>query len=225
MSDAERELKIKQALSKGIVPDGIIDLFTAAGLDRPNIGLLSDDFLNEVRAMKEKNLAAEALSRLIKDQIKAKFSRNVVKNSQFSELLEDALARYRNRNIETAQLIEELIALAKSLNEKILAGNQDGLTDYEVAFYDALEANEAAVRDMKHEDMIRLAQELTAKVRANIKVDWSVRESTQAELRVLVRDLLDRYGYPPDFSKQAIDIVIKQAESLTEEWLDLATEN
>ena len=220
MSDAERELKIKQALSKGIVPDGIIDLFTAAGLDRPNIGLLSDDFLNEVRAMKEKNLAAEALSRLLKDQIKAKFSRNVVKNSQFSDLLEDALARYRNRNIETAQLIEELIALAKSLNEKILAGNQDGLTDYEVAFYDALEANEAAVREMKHEDMVRLAQELTAKVRANIKVDWSVRESTQAELRVLVRDLLDRYGYPPDFSKQAIDIVIKQAESLTEEWLD-----
>lgn len=220
MSDAERELKIKQALSKGIVPDGIIDLFTAAGLDRPNIGLLSDDFLNEVRAMKEKNLAAEALSRLLKDQIKAKFSRNVVKNSQFSDLLEDALARYRNRNIETAQLIEELIALAKSLNEKILAGNQDGLSDYEVAFYDALEANEAAVRDMKHEDMVRLAQELTAKVRANIKVDWSVRESTQAELRVLVRDLLDRYGYPPDFSKQAIDIVIKQAESLTEEWLE-----
>jgi type I restriction enzyme R subunit len=220
MSDAERELKIKQALSRGIVPDGIIDLFTAAGLDRPNIGLLSDDFLNEVRAMKEKNLAAEALSRLLKDQIKAKFSRNVVKNSLFSDLLEDALARYRNRNIETAQLIEELIALAKSLNEKILAGNQDGLTDYEVAFYDALEANEAAVREMKHEDMVRLAQELTAKVRANIKVDWSVRESTQAELRVLVRDLLDRYGYPPDFSKQAIDIVIKQAESLTEEWLE-----
>lgn len=92
--------------------------------------------------------------------------------------------------------------------------------DYEVAFYDALEANEAAVRDMKHEDLVRLAQELTAKVRANIKVDWSVRESTQAELRVLVRNLLDRYGYPPDFSKQAIDTVIKQAESLTEEWLE-----
>jgi type I restriction enzyme R subunit len=220
LSDAERELRIKQALSKGIVPEGIVDVFSAAGLDRPNIGLLSEEFLNEVRAMKEKNLAAEALSRLLKGQIKAKFSRNVVKNSQFSALLEDALARYRNRSIETAQLIEELIALAKNLNEQVSAGNPDEMSDYEVAFYDALEANEAAVREMKHEDLVRLAQELTAKVRANIKVDWSVRESTQAELRVLVRNLLDRYGYPPDFSKQAIDTVIKQAESLTEEWLE-----
>lgn len=219
LSDAERELQIKQALAKGIVPEGIVDVFTAAGLDKPNIGLLSDEFLNEVRSMKEKNLAAEALSRLLKGQIKAKFSRNVVRSAQYSELLEDALARYRNRSIETAQLIEELIALAKTLNAKIQAGNPDGLSEYEVAFYDALEANEAAVRDMEHEDLVRLAQELTAKVRANIKVDWSVRESTQAELRVLVRNLLDRYGYPPDFSKQAIDTVIKQAESLTEEWL------
>ena len=220
LSDAERELQIKQALAKGIVPEGIVDVFTAAGLDKPNIGLLSDEFLNEVRSMKEKNLAAEALSRLLKGQIKAKFSRNVVRSAQYSELLEDALARYRNRSIETAQLIEELIALAKTLNAKIQAGNPDGLTEYEVAFYDALEANEAAVRDMRHEDLVRLAQELTAKVRANIKVDWSVRESTQAELRVLVRNLLDRYGYPPDFSKQAIDTVIKQAESLTQEWLE-----
>jgi len=219
LSDAERELQIKQALAKGIVPEGIVDVFTAAGLDKPNIGLLSEEFLNEVRSMKEKNLAAEALSRLLKGQIKAKFSRNVVRSAEYSDLLDGALARYRNRSIETAQLIEELIALAKALNAKIQAGNPDGLTDYEVAFYDALEANEAAVRDMKHEDLVRLAQELTAKVRANIKVDWSVRESTQAELRVLVRNLLDRYGYPPDFSKQAIDTVIKQAESLTEEWL------
>ena len=219
LTDAERELQIKQAISKGIVPEGIVDVFTAAGLYRPNIGLLSDDFLNEVRAMKERNLAAEALSRLLRDQIKAKFKRNLVKNSQYSELLENALARYRNRGIETAQLIEELIALAKNLNTNIQLGNPDGLSDYEVAFYDALEANEAAVRQMKHEDLVHLAQELTAKVRANLKVDWSKRESTQAELRVLVRNLLDRYGYPPDFSKQAIDMVIKQAEALTEEWL------
>jgi type I restriction enzyme R subunit len=219
LSDAERELKIKQALARGIVPEGIVDVFSAAGLDKPNIGLLSDAFLNEVRSMKEKNLAAEALSRLLKGQIKAKFSRNVVRLAQYSDLLEDALARYRNRGIETAQLIEELIALAKTLNAKIQAGNPDGLTEYEEAFYDALEANEAAVRAMTHEDLVRLAQELTIKVRANIKVDWSVRESTQAELRVLVRNLLDRYGYPPDFSKQAIDTVLRQAESLTEEWL------
>ena len=219
ISDSERELRIKQALSKGIVPEGIVDIFSAAGLNRPDIGLLSDEFLNEVRSMKERNLAAEALSRLLKDQIRAKFSRNIIRNAQYSELLDDALARYRNRTIETAQLIEELIALAQKMKAQIEAGNPDGLTDYEVAFYEALESNQAAVREMKHEQLVQLAQELTKKVRANIKVDWSIRESTQAELRVLVRDLLDRYGYPPDFSKDAIDTVIAQAESLTEEWL------
>lgn len=219
MTDAERELQIKQAIDRGVVPEGIIDVFSAAGLNRPNIGLLSDEFLNEVRAMKQQNLAAEALSRLLKDKIRAKFRRNVVKNSLYSELLENALARYRNRNIQAAQLIEELIEIAKDLNTKIQKGNVDGLSDEEVAFYDALESNEAAVREMKHEDLVALAQELTAKVRANLKIDWSKRESTQAELRVLVRNLLDRYGYPPDFSKQAIDTVIMQAESISEEWL------
>jgi type I restriction enzyme R subunit len=219
VTDSERELLIKQALSRGIVPDGIIDVFSVAGLKRPDIGLLSEEFLREVRAMKEKNLAAEALARLLKDEIKARFKLNVVKNSRYSDLLEEALSKYRNRGYETAQLIEALIDLAKELNEHIKAGNADGLTDYEVAFYDALEVNEAAVRDMQHETLVRLAQELTKKVRDNIKVDWSVRESTQAALRVMVRDLLDKYGYPPDFSNQAIETVIKQAESLTEEWL------
>lgn len=219
-TDAEREAKIAQALSKGIVPDGVVDIFSAAGLDRPNIGLLSEEFLREVRAMKEKNLAVEALSRLLKGEIRTKFKRNVVKNSQFSELLETALAKYRNRGIETAQLIEELIELAKKMNEQISAGNPDGLSEEEITFYDALEVNEAAVREMKHDDLVRLAQELTRKVRENVKVDWSVRESTQAALRVMVRDLLDKYGYPPDFSNQAIETVIKQAEALTEEWLE-----
>jgi type I restriction enzyme R subunit len=220
-SDSEREALIRQALSRGIVPEGVIDVFSVAGLDRPNIGLLSEEFLREIRAMKQRNLAVEALSRLLKDEIKARFKTNIVKNSLYSELLEAALSKYRNRSIETAQLIEELIELAKKLNEQIKAGNPDGLNDYEVSFYDALEVNAAAVRDMKHETLVRLAQELTKKVRDNIKVDWSVRESTQAALRVMVRDLLDKYGYPPDFSNQAIETVIKQAESLTEEWLEL----
>lgn len=219
LTDAERELKIRQALSKGIVPEGILDVFAAAGLDRPDIGILSEEFLREIRAMEQKNLAAEALSRLLKDQIKAKFKTNIVKNAEFSDLLEAALAKYRNRSIETAQLIEELIALAKKINVQIQSGNPDGLTEYEIAFYDALEANEAAVRDMQHETLVKLAQELTKKVKENIKIDWSVRESTQAALRVMVRDLLDKYGYPPDFSNKAIELVVKQAESLTEVWL------
>jgi type I restriction enzyme R subunit len=224
-TNAERELLIRQALSRGIVPEGIIDVFSVAGLDRPNIGLLSEEFLREIRAMKERNLAVEALSRLLKNEIRARFKTNIVKNSLYSELLEAALAKYRNRGFETAELIEELITLAKKLNEQIKAGNPDGLNDYEVSFYDALEVNAAAVRDMKHETLVRLAQELTKKVRDNIKVDWSVRESTQAALRVMVRDLLDKYGYPPDFSNQAIETVIKQAESLTEEWLQEAIPN
>ena len=218
-NNAERELLIRQALSRGIVPEGIIDVFSVAGLDRPNIGLLSEDFLREIRAMKERNLAVEALSRLLKDEIKARFKTNIVKNSMYSELLEEALTKYRNRSIETAQLIEELIELAKKLNEQIKAGNADGLTENEVAFYDALEVNAAAVREMKHEDLVRLAIELTKKVRENVKVDWWLRESTQAALRVMVRNLLDKYGYPPDFCKLAIETVTKQAESLTEEWL------
>ena len=219
MKDAERDLIIRQALSKGIVPEGIIDVFSAAGLARPDIGLLSEEFLKEIRAMKEKNLAFEALSRLLKGEIKARFKTNVVQHSLYSDLLDSALARYRNRSIETAQLIEELIDMAKKLNEQIKAGNPDGLTEYEVAFYDALEVNQAAVREMEHATLVQLAQELTKKVKENIKVDWSVRESTQAALRIMVRDLLDKYGYPPDFSRLAVETVMRQAESLTEEWL------
>jgi type I restriction enzyme R subunit len=217
---ADWDLMIRQALSKGIVPEGIIDVFSAAGLTRPDIGLLSEEFLREIRAMKEKNLAFEALSRLLKGDIKARFKRNVVQMSLYSDLLETTLAKYRNRSIETAQLIEELIDMAKKLNEHIKTGNADGLNDYEIAFYDALEVNEAAVREMEHATLVQLAQELTKKVKDNVKVDWSVRESTQAALRIMIRDLLDKYGYPPDFSRQAVETVMRQAESLTEEWLD-----
>ena len=219
VSSEERDALIRQALSRGIVPEGIVDVFAVAGLDRPNIGLLSEEFLREIRAMKEKNLAVEALSRLLKDQIKSRFRTNIVQNSVYSDELDKVLDRYSKRGIETAQVIEELIALAKKLNMQVAQGNADGLNDNEIAFYDALEANEEAVRNMEHAVLVQLAQELTQKVKKNIKIDWSVREGTRAELRVLVRNLLDKYGYPPDFSKAAVDLVIRQAESLTEEWL------
>ena len=219
VSSEERDALIRQALSRGIVPEGIVDVFAVAGLDRPNIGLLSEEFLREIRAMKEKNLAVEALSRLLKDQIKSRFRTNIVQNSVYSDELDKVLDRYSKRGIETAQVIEELIALAKKLNMQVSQGNADGLNDYEIAFYDALEVNEEAVRNMEHSVLVQLAQELTQKVKKNIKIDWSVREGTRAELRVLVRNLLDKYGYPPDFSKAAVDLVIRQAESLTEEWL------
>lgn len=219
VSSAKRDALIRQALSRGIVPEGIVDVFAVAGLDRPNIGLLSEEFLREIRAMKERNLAVEALSRLLKDQIKSRFRTNIVQNTAYSDELEKVLDRYSKRGIETAQVIEELIALAKKLNAQVAQGNADGLSDNEIAFYDALESNEEAVRSMEHSVLVQLAQELTQKVKKNIKIDWSVREGTRAELRVLVRNLLDKYGYPPDFSKAAVDLVIRQAESLTEEWL------
>ena len=142
-----------------------------------------------------------------------------MQNSVYSDELEKVLDRYSKRGIETAQIIEELIALATRLNAQIAQGNADGLNAYEIAFYDALEKNQEAVRNMEHASLVQLAQELTAKVKKNIKIDWSKRESTRAELRVLVRNLLDRYGYPPDFSKEAVELVIRQAETLTEEWL------
>ena len=220
VSSAERDALIRQALSRGIVPDGIVDVFDVAGLKRPDIGLLSEEFLREIRAMKEKNLAVEALSRLLKDQIKSRFRSNVVQNTLYSEELEKVLDRYIKRGIETAQVIEELIALAKRLNLQVAQGNKDGLNDQEIAFYDALETNAEAVRNMEHEVLIQLARELTEKVKKNIKIDWSVREGTRAELRVLVRNLLDKYGYPPDFSKSAIETVLKQAAVLTEVWLE-----
>lgn len=219
VSSQERDALIRQALSRGIVPEGIVDVFDVAGLKRPDIGLLSEEFLREIRAMKEKNLAVEALSRLLKDQIKSRFRSNVVQNSLYSDELDKVLDRYSKRGIETAQVIEELIALAKRLNQQVAQGNADGLNEYEIAFYDALEANADAVRNMEHAVLVQLARELTEKVKKNIKIDWSVREGTRAELRVLVRNLLDKYGYPPDFSKSAVDLVIRQAESLTEEWL------
>lgn len=217
VTDAERERLIKQALNNGLVPEGIVDIFAAAGLESPNIGLLSDEFLAGLEHMKYKNLAVEALQRLVKGQIKARFKSNVVKNSEYSTLLDNALAKYRNRAISTAQLIEELIELAKKMNEQIRAGNADGLTDQEIAFYDALEENEAAVREMKHEDLVLLAQELTKKVKANLKVDWNIREQTQAAMRTMVRDMLDRYGYPPDFSAAAVDLIVRQAEVMSED--------
>lgn len=219
VSDGERDAIIRQALARGIVPEGIVDIFDVAGLSRPNIGLLSDEFLREIRAMKEENLAVEALTRLLKDQIRARFRRNVVQNSLFSDELEKVLNRYAKRGIETAQIIEELIALAQRMNEQVSRGNPDGLSQDEIAFYDALEANAEAVRNMEHGDLVQLARELADNIKKNVKIDWSVRESTRADLRVRVRNLLDKYGYPPDFSKAAIDLVIRQAESLTEEWL------
>ena len=219
ISMEENDLIVKQALSKGIVSEGMVDIFSIAGLERPNIGLLSEEFLKEIRTMTQKNLAIEVLNRLLNNEIKSKFRRNITQSTLYSEKLKEVLNRYAKRGLDTFEIIEELINLAREINEKINTGNSDGLSENEIAFYDALEQNAEAVKMMEHEELIKLARELTEKVKKNIKVDWSVRESTRASLRRMVKDLLDKYGYPPDYSTEAVESIIRQAEAITDEVL------
>lgn len=218
LSDEQKEHALRQIISKAVVSAEVVDIFKAAGLNRPDIGILSEEFLEDVRHMKERNLAVELLERLLKDDIRSRFKTNVVQQAKFSELLQQSLQRYRNRAIETAQVIEELIEMAKKFHAAAQRGEQLGLNGDEMAFYDALATNEAAVRDLGDETLKAIAVELTQRLRASITVDWSVRETVRARLRVMVKTLLKRYKYPPDRQDEATETVLKQAESLSAEW-------
>lgn len=218
LSDEQKEHALRQIISKAMVSAEVVDIFKAAGLNRPDIGILSEEFLEEVRHMKERNLAVELLERLLKDDIRSRFKANVVQQAKFSELLQQSLQRYRNRAIETAQVIEELIEMAKKFHAAAQRGEQLGLNGDEMAFYDALATNEAAVRDLGDETLKAIAVELTQKLRASVTVDWSVRETVRARLRVMVRTLLKRYKYPPDKQEKAAELVLQQAERFGAEW-------
>jgi type I restriction enzyme R subunit len=218
LSDDAKEHALRQIISKAVVSAEVMDIFGAAGLDRPNVGILSDEFLEDVRNLKERNLAVELLERLLKGQIKSRLASNVVQSRKFSELLQDSLTRYRNRAIETAQVIEELIAMAKQFQEAANRGEQLGLTPDEMAFYDALAANEASVRELGDATLRRIAQELTAKLRASNSVDWYVRESVRAKLRLMVKTILKKWKYPPDGQDQATETVLDQAKELSAAW-------
>ncbi|MBS3958188.1 MAG: type I restriction endonuclease subunit R, partial [Xanthomonadaceae bacterium] len=218
LSDEQKEHALRQIISKAVVSAEVVDIFKAAGLNRPDIGILSEEFLEDVRHMKERNLAVELLERLLKDDIRSRFKTNVVQQAKFSELLQQSLQRYRNRAIETAQVIEELIEMAKKFHAAAQRGEQLGLNGDEMAFYDALATNEAAVRDLGDETLKAIAVELTQKLRASVTVDWSVRETVRARLRVMVKTLLKRYKYPPDRQEEATETVLKQAESLSASW-------
>ena len=219
LTDEAKEHALRQIISGALVSDEVIDIFGAAGLAKPNIGVLSDEFLDEVRHMKQRNLAVELLERLLRDDIKAKFATNVVQSLKFSELLQASLTRYRNRAIETAQVIEELIQMAKAFNEAAERGVDLGLASDEMAFYDALETNEASVRLLGDNELKAIARELTDYLRNNLKTDWSVRESVRAAMRVRVKLILRRHKYPPDMEQRAVDLVLKQAEALSEAWV------
>lgn len=205
-TDEERELAIRQIIGNAVVTGDVVDVFAAVGLDKPNIGLLDDDFLAEVRSLPEKNLAVELLERLLEGEIKSRFSTNVAQEKKFSELLSNVIARYQNRSIETAQVIEELIDMAKKFAAASKRGEVLGLNDDELAFYDALANNEASVRELGDEILAKIAHELTDGLRKNVTVDWNNRDSVRAKLRLMVKRILRKYKYPPDKQEEAAQL-------------------
>lgn len=219
-TDADLDHAIRQIISRAVVSEGMIDIFEAAGLEKPNISILSDEFLAEVRGLPQRNLAVELLRKLLDGEIKTRSRRNLVQSKLFSDLLEQALRRYQNRAIEAAQVIEELIALAKDMREADRRGAELGLTEAEVAFYDALETNDSAVAVLGDDVLRAIAQDLVRAVRANVTIDWAVRENVRAHLRVIVKRILRKHGYPPDKAEQATLTVLKQAELLGFERID-----
>jgi type I restriction enzyme R subunit len=217
-TDEERELAIRQIIGNAVVSGEVVDVFEAVGLDKPNIGLLDDEFLAEVRNLPERNLAVELLERLLEGEIKSKFASNLAQEKKFSELLDSVIKRYQNRSIETAQVIEELIEMAKKFAAASKRGEQLGLNDYELAFYDALANNEASVRELGDEILAKIAHELTASLRQNVTVDWNNRDSVRAKLRLMVKRILRKYKYPPDQQEEAAQLVLAQAETLCASW-------
>ena len=217
---AEDELDhaVRQIISRAVAPEGVIDIFEAAGLDRPDISILSEEFLAEVRGMPHRNLAVELLQKLLKGEVSTRRRQNVVQARSFAELLDQSLRRYENRSIEAAQVIEELIELARDMREASARGEQLGLTDDELAFYDALETNDSAVQVLGDETLRAIAQELVKTVRNNVTIDWTLRENVRANLRRHVRRILRKHGYPPDKQEQATLTVLEQAEVLSEGW-------
>lgn len=209
---------LKQILDNSLIADGVDDIFSLCGLDKPNIGLLSDEFLEDVRQMEHKNLAVELLEKLLEDNIQSRGSRNLVQERKYRERLEATLTKYHNRGIETAQVIEELIQMAKEFQEAFKRAEDLGLNNDEIAFYDALANNESAVRELGDQILKAIALELVKQLRRSVTVDWQVRESVRARLRILVRRILQKYKYPPDKADEAIDLVLEQAEMLSCAW-------
>ncbi len=214
----ERELAIQQIVSRAVVSTEIVDILQAAGLRSPDISILSDEFLAEVQQMEKKNLALEALRKLINNGIRSRSKANVVQTKAFSERLEDAVARYHANAITTAEVLQELIQLAKDIRAARQRGEESGLSDEEIAFYDALAENESAVQVMGDDQLKVIAHELLMSLRENVTVDWAHRESARARMRVLVKRILRRYGYPPDLQDAAVQTVLRQAEALSSAW-------
>ena len=213
---------VRQIISRAVTPQGVLDIFAAAGLDKPDISVLSEEFLAEVRGLPQRNLAVEALRRLLQGEVNRRRVRNVVQARSFSEMLAQSILRYQNRAIEAAQVIEELIGLAEEIREADARGERLGLSDEELAFYDALETNDSAVKVLGDETLRAIACELVETVRNNVTIDWTMRENVRAKLRSYVRRILRRHGYPPDKQEKATQTVLEQAEALSAVWATAA---
>ncbi len=216
--EEELDHAVRQIISRAVAPEGVVDIFAAAGLKKPDISVLSEEFLAEVREMPQRNLAVELLQKLLKGELATRRRKNVVQARSFAEMLDQTIRRYQNRAVEAAQVIEELIALAREMREANARGEALGLTEDELAFYDALETNDSAVKVLGDETLRAIARELVATVRANVTVDWTLRENVRAQLRVLVKRILRKHGYPPDKQEKATQTVLEQAEVLSEGW-------
>ena len=217
-SAPDRELAIQQIVSRAVVSTEIVDIMKAAGLASPDISILSDEFLAEVRQTDKKNLAIEALKKLINGDVRSQSKRNVTQSKAFSERLEAAISRYHANALTTAQVMEELIQLAKDIRAARARGEETGLTDEEIAFYDALAENESARQVMGEPALRVIATELVGSIKSSVSVDWMHREAARARMRVLVKRLLRKYGYPPDLQDAAVQKVLQQAEALSAEW-------
>ncbi|BBB66572.1 DEAD/DEAH box helicase [Undibacterium sp. YM2] len=218
VTQQERELAIQQIVSRAVVSTEIVDILAAAGIKSPDISILSDEFLAEVQQMERKNLALEALRKLINDGIRSRSKSNVVQTKAFSERLEDAVARYHANAITTAEVLQELIRLAKDIRAARQRGEEQGLSEDEIAFYDALAENESAIQMMGDDKLKLIAHELLVSLRENVSVDWAHRDSARARMRVLVKRILRKYGYPPDLQDAAVQTVLQQAEALSPTW-------
>ena len=216
--EEDLELAVRQIVSRAVASEGVMDIFAAAGLERPDISVLSEEFLAEVQGMPQRNLAVELLQKLLKGELHIRRRKNVVQARSFAEMLEQTLRRYQNRAIEAAQVIEELIQLVRDMREASARGERLGLTDDELAFYDALETNDSAVQVLGDDTLRAIAQELVQTIRHNVTIDWTLRENVRAQLRVLVRRILRKHGYPPDKQEKATQTVLEQAEVLSEGW-------
>lgn len=219
-SDVDIETTLKQIIDEALSSDKVIDIFDAAGLKKPDISILSEEFLLEIKGMKHQNLAFELLKKLLNDEIKARTKFNLVKSRALLEMLEDAVKRYQNNLLTTAEIIQELIGIAKDIKESDKRGEKLGLNNDELAFYDALEVNDSAVQVLGDEQLRIIAREVAEKVKANTTIDWAIKESARAKLMVLVKRTLNKYGYPPDKQQKAIDTILKQAELIADNILN-----